>query len=191
MECDSDHSINERLKKKSNINIHHPRDWFQLVRSAGKRFKVYEMQQSDFFNFSELYKNKLIRKKKNNANSLFQWSTCQSLQYKKPSGILLYKETLDENENFCSVDFRRRGKEDQQLTINQEYDRPLAINKNKKDDIISLFPLIGFYNFYLSLQTTDSVREDFDPDLNEFNFFFTLLRAFSPFLGVPSTLPEG
>ena len=80
------------------MNIHHPRDWFQLVRSAGAQFKVYEMQQSDLYNFSDLYKNELIRKNKNNNNSLFQWSTCQWLQYKKPAGVILYEETLEENE---------------------------------------------------------------------------------------------
>lgn len=30
MACDVDHSIIERLKKKTAMNIYHPRDWFQL-----------------------------------------------------------------------------------------------------------------------------------------------------------------
>ena len=169
MECDSDHSVIERLKRKTSMNVHHPRDWFQLVRSAGKRFIVYEMQQNNFYNFCDLYKNQLIRKKKNNDNSLFQWSKCQWLQYKKPVGVLQYKENLEEDEDFFSVDFRRRGKEDGQLVINQEYTAPLPINKEKKKDIISLFPLIepAFHEFYLSIPTSDSVRATFDPDLNE------------------------
>lgn len=51
MECDSDHSIIERKKKKHESPIEHPRDWFQLVRLCGKgsnSFKVVEMKQEDF-----------------------------------------------------------------------------------------------------------------------------------------------
>ena len=81
----------------------------------------------------------------------------------------MYKESLEEDEDFFSVDFRRRGKEDGQFVINQEFTAPLPINKEKKTDIISLFPLIepAFHEFYLSILTSDSVRATFDPDLNE------------------------
>lgn len=37
MKCDTDHSIIERQKKRSNIDISHPYDWFQLVRGCGKK----------------------------------------------------------------------------------------------------------------------------------------------------------
>ena len=84
---------------------------------------------------------------------------------------MLYKESLEADGNFSSVDFRRRGKEDQLFVINQEFTAPLPINKEKKKDIISLFPLIesAFHEFYSSLQTSDSVRDHCDPDLNEFD----------------------
>lgn len=36
MECDYDHSVIERAKKKID-NIHHSRDYYQMVRNAGKK----------------------------------------------------------------------------------------------------------------------------------------------------------
>lgn len=37
LECDVDHAVIERTKKKSSIDIHLPRDWYQLVKSASKK----------------------------------------------------------------------------------------------------------------------------------------------------------
>lgn len=59
MECDSDHSAIKRKKKKYDIPINHPRDWFQLVRLCGQannKFNVIEMKKDDFYNFSDLLK---------------------------------------------------------------------------------------------------------------------------------------
>lgn len=36
MECDTDHSLIEKKKKKSRLNIEHPHDWAQLIRTVGK-----------------------------------------------------------------------------------------------------------------------------------------------------------
>lgn len=62
MECDSDHSLIERKSKRSPFPIEHPRDWYQLVRTAGKeRFEVVVMQQEDMLDFSDLFKKFLCR----------------------------------------------------------------------------------------------------------------------------------
>lgn len=61
MECDIDHSIIERKKKKTSIQIHHPRDWYQLVSSAGNKtqFKVYEMLQDSILDFNSIIRLRL------------------------------------------------------------------------------------------------------------------------------------
>ena len=94
MECDVDHSIIERLKKKTAVHIHHPRDWLQLVRSAGTRFHVHEMKQTDFLDFAQLYRTIFVKRKKNQQNEIFQWKDTQWLRYQKPIGILLYKNCI-------------------------------------------------------------------------------------------------
>lgn len=55
---DSDHSLIERTKKRTTMNIHHPRDWAQIIRSVGKpgKFTVIEMSESNFYDFSDFLK---------------------------------------------------------------------------------------------------------------------------------------
>lgn len=47
MECDGDHSIIEKKKKKHPLPIDHPRDWINLVRLCGSKtpFRVTEMKR--------------------------------------------------------------------------------------------------------------------------------------------------
>lgn len=54
LECDSDHSQIEKMKKKTNINVYHPHDWMQIVRQTGK--KNPSMDRCNFFEFSSLLK---------------------------------------------------------------------------------------------------------------------------------------
>ena len=73
MECDGDHAIIEKKKQKTEAPIHHPRDWYQLVRCTGKKypFKVIEMDQSNFLNYANLLKTELqIKKKRRNGKPL-------------------------------------------------------------------------------------------------------------------------
>ncbi|KAK9752739.1 hypothetical protein QE152_g3935 [Popillia japonica] len=65
MECDSDHSLIERHKKKSQINVEHPHDWAQLIRQVGKAkpFKCDEMLSSDFLDFASLFNTSLTNRK--------------------------------------------------------------------------------------------------------------------------------
>lgn len=66
MECDVDHGLIEKKKKQLSMPIYHPHDWFQLVRSTGKKqqFTVCEMTQDHFFEFSGLLKTVLVNRKK-------------------------------------------------------------------------------------------------------------------------------
>ena len=72
MECDGDHALIEKKKKKTEATIHHPRDSYQLVRCTGKKhpFKVIEMDQSKFFNYANLLKTTLNKEKRRNEKPL-------------------------------------------------------------------------------------------------------------------------
>ena len=112
MECDIDHSMIEKSKKKSNTPIYHPHDWYQLVRRTGKvsKFQVVEMSQTDFFDFSNLLKGPLMVHKLNTDREQFKWQPVSWLQYTKTGkGVLNYKTTLEENAPFKILSFLRRG----------------------------------------------------------------------------------
>ncbi|CAH0407707.1 unnamed protein product [Chilo suppressalis] len=83
MEVDSDHSLIERTKKRTSLNIHHPRDWAQLIRSAGRpgKFTVVEMAESNFYDFSEFLKQNFIMKKWNENNVKFVWADVKLLRF--------------------------------------------------------------------------------------------------------------
>ena len=170
MECDSDHSVIERLKKEIATAIHHPRDWYQLVRSAGTRFQVHTMTQEDFYDYAQLFKGPLVKRSKNSNNDQFHWSQCQWFSYQRPIGILLYKGSLSNEEEFQQVDMKRRGQDNPDLThVNKEYHSLLPISKEKKKDLIDLLPLVDplFHDFYKALPDVNNVQ-DCDPDLEEF-----------------------
>lgn len=65
LECDVDHAVIERAKKRCKFAINHPRDWYQLVRTAGNKntFEVQVMNMESFYDFAELLKGPLIWEK--------------------------------------------------------------------------------------------------------------------------------
>lgn len=71
MECDVDHSVIERKKKKTTFQIHHPRDWAQFIRTVGTKtqFLVHEMIQSDFLDFSAVQKSKFTFRNVDDENN--------------------------------------------------------------------------------------------------------------------------
>lgn len=170
MECDSDHAAIERKKKRTTVKIHHPRDWFQFVRSVGesRKFKVVEMKQDDFLDFSAAVKNKFMWRNTNNDSEKFVWKEVKWLRYTKADfGKILYKTSLDDNETFKTLNIRRRGVN----TINYSdlghpYSDGKPITKEKKSDLIFLLPQIDpvFHDFYKNLKTTDDML-NVHPDL--------------------------
>ncbi|KAK9738347.1 hypothetical protein QE152_g10008 [Popillia japonica] len=109
LECDSDHSIVERKSKKSPFPIHHPRDWYQLVRMCGG---VTPMDQEDFFDFRLLSAKKgVLQKKRNNENGdLFEYRKIKCLQLEQNFGKVNYKNSLNDLEPFLSINFKRISK---------------------------------------------------------------------------------
>jgi hypothetical protein len=178
LECDIDHSTIEKKKKKWTTPIHHPRDWFTLVRSCGKsgRFSVREMKNQDFLAFSTLLSGPLVATsaRPNNVDGdRFLWHDVQWLRYTKGNfGTFQYKCSLGEEEPFKTYDLRRRrgpGKynsENDVYTIPKCYTGPLPINSKKKEDLLKLLHLIDplYHTYYQNLDTKEG-GEDLDPDI--------------------------
>lgn len=65
MECDCDHSLIEKQKKKSETIVAHPRDWATLISCTNKKklFHVDEMKQSEIYDFGKIVKGPLVMRK--------------------------------------------------------------------------------------------------------------------------------
>lgn len=165
MECDTDHSIIEKKKKKHEAAIEHPRDWMQLVRMCGKTkpFKVIEMERKDFFEFSALLKTYLINKKTNEAGEQVVWRQIKWIRYSSDHfGIVQYKTSLlQEDAAFMKIDFRRKAKTSIPTNVKPplSYKGPVPINTKKKDNLLELLPYINknFHQFYQNIVTKDNI----------------------------------
>lgn len=168
MEVDLDHAIIEKKKKKTEIQIYHPHDWMQLVRSSSKKFTVKEMRQNDFFDFASLLKGPLVARKKDDDGNIFKWHDVKWLSYDSEFGVIKYKTSLSREESFKSINFKRNTRRDKEINLMQITDKPVPISVEKKRDIISLLSLIPecFHNFYQNLVTTDDTK-DVDPDIRD------------------------
>lgn len=170
MECDSDHSLIERKKKRTSVPIHHPRDWYQFVRSAGERktFQVHEMQQSSFKNYGLTSKTKCTFRKVNEDGERVIWQDIKWLRYTKTFGKIYYKNCHEVDEPFKVMNIRKRGFNQLTYTdIPHCYEGPIKINEAKKKDLLSMLHLIdtNFHAFYMELCGED--MPDFHPDLTE------------------------
>lgn len=85
MECDVDHSIIERKKKKTSTQIHHLRDWYLFVRTCGTKrpFVVEEMKQESFFDFGSLIKTKVTIRKFSEENEKINWKSIKWFRFNK------------------------------------------------------------------------------------------------------------
>ena len=79
LECDVDHGLIEKQKKKLQVPISHPHDWYQLVRLVGKKkkFEVVELTHKDFLNFADLLKTSLQLRKKDDTGNQFNWHSAR------------------------------------------------------------------------------------------------------------------
>lgn len=174
LECDVDHGLIEKQKKKLQVPISHPYDWYQLVRSVGKKkkFEVIELNHSDFLNFADLLKKSLQLRKKDVEGNQFNWHSVKWFRYTRESGKILYKTTLDNDEPFHTLCLNRRGQPDSRLHPERLYKSSLPISKEKKKDILDLLPLISptFHDFYRNLKSSDmpdTYPDSEDDDLSD------------------------
>lgn len=135
MECDVDHSVIERKKKRAAIQIHHPRDWYQFVRTVGvsKSFHVHEMLQSSFKDFGLAAKTKCTFRKFSEENEPFNWRNVKWLRYTKEFGKILYKNTLNIEEPFQILNIFKRGLSQLYFkNLTNCYNQPVNISDAKK-----------------------------------------------------------
>lgn len=167
LEVDTDHGIIEKKKKKTEIQIYHPHDWAQLIKSSSQKFQVVDMKSDDFYDFSALLKGPLVLRYKDVDGEQFKWLEKRWLRYQKEFGIILFKDTLQNDVPFKTLNLKRRSSAVPETVSAISY-QPLPISREKKDDLISLLPLIPdiFHSFYINLPTKDNVRNT-DPDIQE------------------------
>lgn len=169
LECDADHAKIEKAKKKSEISIMVPSDWYQFVRTVRgeKRFIVDEMSQDSFYDFSHLLKTSLVKRTIDTEGEIINWLRIRWLQYSEEFGVIRFKYSLDESKPFRVLDIRRKVKKNRPSVSEKEYSphlaytRPLGINPKKKQDLLSLFELIPerCHQFYTSLKTNSRALE--------------------------------
>lgn len=169
MECDSDHSVIEKKKRKA-TDIHVPRDYYNLVRSCGRRFHVTVMDQSKQLNFKALLNKNgpIVKRKKNVTGNSFEWRPIVWLKYsrKVPLGVVEYKNTLEKTAPFDRVDVRRDKNSVFDLNVEKASRCPNPINPLKKRDLEDLLQYIDpeCHEFYRGLWTSDDIRNT-DPDI--------------------------
>ncbi|KAJ9583050.1 hypothetical protein L9F63_022607 [Diploptera punctata] len=174
LECDTDHAIIEKEKKRTGMKINHPNDWYQLVRSCRRRnpFNVFVVEKQHFLDFSSLCKptGPFQMKKTDTLGNTFLWQKTQWLKYvKETEGIIFVKESLNENIPFKEISLRRRGRNSLPTSLPVVNEGPIPISKEKKKDLLDLLPLIdsAFHDFYKNLPV-DNVPAS-DPDLEEYD----------------------
>lgn len=172
MECDIDHSLIEKQKKRSGMKISHPQDWATLIRCTNKKqpFRVVEMTQDDFYDFANLLTTVFVKKQKNSKGGTFKLQECKWLKYTKEYGMVYYKKSLDETEMFEEINFNRRGRRTTDLKLIKRYNGPLPIAPEKKVHLLDMLSLIPdvYKSFYRELKTKDMA--DNDPDLEDYEF---------------------
>lgn len=151
MDCDTDHAAIEKAKKKTRMEIHHPRDWYQLARTCNKKnaFTVIEMHADLFLDFASLLKGPFQQKKINEDKQKFNISETAIFMYNKAEFAKFKYKTYENDDQWYTVCLlRKRGKSPLPSVFDTEsiprcYDGPLPISKEKKRDLMSLLPLIN------------------------------------------------
>uniref|UniRef100_A0A6P7G8N4 Uncharacterized protein LOC114339032 n=1 Tax=Diabrotica virgifera virgifera TaxID=50390 RepID=A0A6P7G8N4_DIAVI len=162
MECDTDHSLIEKKKKKFSSQIEHPHDWAQLIRQVGRKrqFLVTEMQRSAFLNFGGLFNSVLVNRKTDTQNNKINWRQFRWLRYEK-SNQFQYKLSFDKEEPFKTVDLEKRGKAAINLLPKEAYNKPVPITIEKKKHLMDLLPYISesLWDFYKNLPTDKDLAD--------------------------------
>lgn len=168
MEADTDHALIERKKKRTNMDIHLPRDWYQLVRTASNntaKFTVIEMTREIFYDFNFFVKQYFTFRKMNTANEKFLWLDVRSILCTEENmSCFSYKKEFKDVE-YMTMDCSKRGKTYDMITINtvpKAYHSKLPISTDKKKDLLNLLPFIheSAHEFYRSLSCKNDVTDN-------------------------------
>ncbi|CAK1603114.1 unnamed protein product, partial [Parnassius mnemosyne] len=121
VEVDLDHAIIEKKKKKkTEIEIYHPHDWMQLVKSSSKKITyLNNLRQADFFDFAVLLKGPLVARKKDDDGNIFKWHDVKWLCYESEYGVIKYKKCLSRDECFNTINFKRNTRREKEFNFMQ------------------------------------------------------------------------
>lgn len=146
MECDSDHALIEKAKKAFGTEIHHPSDWYKLVRQVKiqRPMEVIEMTSRDFFDFEDLFNGTFTMREKNTEGNKFVWKDVKWIRYNKNQGSFLYKTTLCADAPFEEMNLKKKGKPIFNLgnKIKVLNKNSLPISDDKKKDLLALLPFL-------------------------------------------------
>lgn len=173
MECDSDHAHIEKAKKKYNVEIHHPADWYDLVKRAKVQepMQVVVMEDKDFFNFESLFSGPFVMRNKNTDKERFYWSDVRWLRYTKDQGTIQYKTSMSPQAPFYELSIRRKGKASFNFQSKLQLSNVglIPISDEKKKDLLDIVHLLRpeVRDFYVNLPSDSATRcIDFDLDNN-------------------------
>lgn len=164
LECDSDHSIIERQKKKNVLEVYHPHDWIQLIKTCGRKsnkFEVFEMNTADFLNFEKTFKHIFQKVNKNINGEKVLWKNMRNIIYKKGSF-----DKIEFKEYFNSVPVETKILKNKKVSSEDVFNyrlqpknvEKLPISSEKKKDLIHLLPLIPdlFHDFYKNIKVSET-----------------------------------
>lgn len=162
-EGDSVHATVERNSKHKTIWV--PEEWYCLVRwakSEGDPYVVKKIRQEDIFDFKALLVNKNWTK--NTKNEKVSWNSIREVKVSAAQNDRIeYKYDFDEEPKTIVVlrsGTRNKKRMDNILELNQAYQGPLPISKEKYKDITDLcrggiIPEC-YHDFYLNLPHTNA-----------------------------------
>lgn len=104
-------------------------------------------------------------KKINKDGHQIKWKDIKWFKYKKNiETTVMYKNSLEPDEEFYLIDMVKRGKHKENLTefiVPICYSKPNNISKEKKKDLLSLLKYIPdlYHDFYKNLSCTNNIQD--------------------------------
>ncbi|CAH1114694.1 unnamed protein product [Psylliodes chrysocephalus] len=127
------------------------------------------MKNEHFFLFSNIYAKGPLQNKAN-----FKLINANWVRYmKNNTGIVNFKNTLQEKEPFKEITCFRKGQKINALkdfVLTPLCDGPRTISHKKKQNILDVVELLDkdAQNFYTGLKTDEKIEKDTDPDIDRY-----------------------
>ncbi|KAF7995713.1 hypothetical protein HCN44_006820 [Aphidius gifuensis] len=157
-ESHDDHILINKAKKKTQ-SYYVPRDYYNLVRNIGERFRVNVMEADKQFNFMNLFDVDGPFKKPatNIKNEKLNLRLIRWFQYTCGDnvGTVKYKMSFKKDEVFKYIDLQSESHYSQ--IILEKFNEPVAISNDKKKDLLSLLEHVDSdcHDFYKNLPSQD------------------------------------
>ena len=137
MECDAEHALIEKAKKRVGFSVQIPEDWYNIVRETKPKnpYVVVIKDLEKFFDFAELFTGPLVLRTTNCKKEKIVWQNIRWIKYShNNNGEFSYKNCLSEKENFKKANFRRRNYNliNVKENLSSKYTGPNSISKEKK-----------------------------------------------------------